>query len=71
MVFGMKKKMNCVQIPFILKVKYHGIWYENEKELCPNTLFYKISIPEYALLNIYILGKFNCRRKAVYFCKEK
>ena len=24
MVFGMKKKRNCVQIPFLLKVKYHG-----------------------------------------------
>ena len=36
MVFGMKKKRNCVQIPFLLKVKYHGFWYEKEKKLCPN-----------------------------------
>ena len=39
MVFGMKKKWNCVQIiPFLLKIKYHGYWYEKEKELCPNPL---------------------------------
>ena len=36
MVFEMTKKRNCVQIPFLLKVKYHGFWYEKEKELCPN-----------------------------------
>ena len=39
MVFGMKKKRNCVQIPFLLKVKNHGFWYEKEKELCPNQLY--------------------------------
>ena len=38
MVFSMKKKRNYVQIPFLLKVKYHGFWYEKEKELCPNPL---------------------------------
>ena len=38
MVIGMKKKRNCVQIPYPLKVKYHGFWYEKEKELCPNPL---------------------------------
>ena len=37
-LFGMKKKRNCVQIPFLLWVKYHGFWYEKEKELCPNPL---------------------------------
>ena len=31
-------KVKCVQIPFLLKVKYHGFWYEKEKELCPNPL---------------------------------
>ena len=38
MVFGMKKKRNCVQIPFLLNVKCHGFGYEKEKELCPNPL---------------------------------
>ena len=38
MVFGMKKKRNCVQVPFFLKGKYHGFWYEKEKELCRNNL---------------------------------
>ena len=44
MVFGMKKKTKCVQIPFLLKVKYHGFWYEKEKELCPNPLSSKSNI---------------------------
>ena len=38
MVFCMKRKRNCVQIPFLLKVKCHGFWYEKENELCPNPL---------------------------------
>ena len=44
MVIGMKKKRNCVQIPFLLNVKYHGFWYEKEKELCPNPLSSKSNI---------------------------
>ena len=85
MVFGMKKEMNCVQIPFIFKVKYHGFWYEKEKELCPNPLFYKISVywnlgckiysriwnTETFKEEFYILGKLDCGMKAVDFCKEK
>ena len=38
MVFGMKKKWNCVQMSFLLKVNSYGFWYEKEKELCPNPL---------------------------------
>ena len=53
MVFGMKKKRNCVKIPFLLKVKYHGFWYEKEKELCPNPLFYKISVYCYLVWKMY------------------
>ena len=85
MVFGMKNKRNYVQIPFLLKVKYHGYWYEKEKELCPNTLFYKISVYLYLgwkmyprIWNtetfkeeIYILGNLDCGIKDVDFCKEK
>ena len=52
----MKKKRNCVQIPFLLKVKYHGFWYEKEKEMYPNSLSSK-------KLNIMVFGmkkKKNC-----------
>ena len=84
MVFGMKTKRNCVQIPFLLKVKYHGFWYEQKKELCPNPLFYKISVycylgwkmypriwnTETPKEDIYILGKLDCGIKAVDLCKK-
>ena len=68
MVFGMKKERNCVQIPFLLNVKYHGFWYEKENELCLNTLFYKIS--ETFKEEIYILGKLDCGIKAVDLSKK-
>ena len=36
----MKKKRNCVQIPFLHKVKNHGFWYEKEKETVSKSPFF-------------------------------
>ena len=67
MVFEMTKKRNCVQIPFLLKVRYHGYWYEKEEELCPNPLS---SVRLNIMVTFGMKMKWNCVQ-IPFLCKVK